>query len=159
MFYFTQSVWRKIQHLGLQVAYGKQRATFNFCRRLMALAFLPAEYIPAQFAAIKRTINPPPVITQLLGYFETQWMQNTTFTIPSWSVYGRPIRTNNDLEGWHKLNLYLLIQILHKEARNIRLQAILISNGTVIRYQCKPRPLSSRHGNNFRMETYLPSSF
>ena len=90
----------------------------------------------AQFAAIKSTSNPPPVITQLLEYFETQW-----------SVYGRPIRTNNDLEGWHKrlnnmahhqhkLNLYLLLQILHKEAHNIRLQAILISNGTVIRYQC-----------------------
>ena len=42
----------------------------------------------------------------------------------SWSVYGRPIRTNNDIEGWHKrlnnmahsqqsVNLYKLVDLLH----------------------------------------------
>ena len=28
-------------------------------------------------------------------------MTNSVWTVDSWSVYGRSIRTNNDCEGWH----------------------------------------------------------
>ena len=58
VFHLTQAIWRKIQQLGLQLWYNKRQSTFNFCRQLMALAFLPAEFIPAQSAVIERT-NPP----------------------------------------------------------------------------------------------------
>ena len=47
----------------------------------------------------------------------------------SWSSYKRPVRTNNDAEGWHhaingvaktnSMNMYLLISILHDEASRI----------------------------------------
>ena len=50
VFNLTRAIWRKIQQLGLQLAYNKRQPTFNFCRRLMALAFLPAEFIPAHIS-------------------------------------------------------------------------------------------------------------
>ena len=144
VFHFTQAVWRKIQQLGLQVAYNKKSSTYNFCRYLMALPFLPSEYIPAQFQLLRST-ETSTTISQLLDCYHDQWMHNETFPISSWSVYGRPIRTNNDIEGWHKrfnnmanhqhkLNLYQLISILHTEANNIKLQTMMISNGTVLRH-------------------------
>ena len=46
----------------------------------------------------------------------------------TWSVYQQPIRTNNDIDGWHnalnrraggqrRLPLYSLIELLHREVR------------------------------------------
>jgi len=51
--------------------YTTKTATFNFCRRLIALLFLPAEYIPAQFEA-KEAAGPPPTFGRLVVYYRTQ---------------------------------------------------------------------------------------
>jgi len=48
-FHWAQSIWRKIQHLGLQQAYRGDSATQRFCRQLMALPFLPSANIPSEF--------------------------------------------------------------------------------------------------------------
>ena len=39
---------------------------------------------------------------QFLRYVESQWVSSTTFPPKSWSQYGLEIRTNNDVEGWHR---------------------------------------------------------
>ncbi len=52
-FHLTQAIWRKIQGLGLATSYQRQEGTYVFCRKLMALAFLPAEHIAPVFDAIK----------------------------------------------------------------------------------------------------------
>jgi len=44
----------------------------------MALQFLPAEYIPAQFGAIEAA-GPPPTTSRLLAYYRTQWLENRMF--------------------------------------------------------------------------------
>ena len=55
-----------------------------------------------------------------------------------WSVFMKAIRTNNEIEGWHlglnrrasgksQIPLYLLISLLHREARRIALQIRLVS--------------------------------
>ena len=59
----------------------------------------------------------------------------------------QPIRTNNDLEGWHRqlnshaytdqLNLYLLIKLLNDEAKLTNLQATLLSLKKLKRQQRK----------------------
>ena len=48
-FHWTQAVWRKIQLLGLQSQYMNNNSTRDFCRRLMALPFLPCEHIEPAF--------------------------------------------------------------------------------------------------------------
>jgi len=63
-----------------------------------------------------------------------------------WSVYMLPIRTNNDIEGWHNslnqrannrvhLPFYLLVELLHQEARLVSIQIQLVSDGKLSRIQ------------------------
>lgn len=56
-----------------------------------------------------------------------------------------PVRTNNDVEGYHtringraqrgQLQLYLLVHFLHEEARLVTLQMKLVSANKLKRYQ------------------------
>ena len=57
-----------------------------------------------------------------------------------------PIRTNNDIEGWHHslnrrannhvhLPFYLLVELLHQEARLVSIQIQLVSDGKLSRIQ------------------------
>ena len=73
-------------------------------------------------------------------------MKSTVWPIESWCVFKRTVRTNNDLEGWHRrlnnlapgqagLNMYFLFQILYKETRDVNRQVKLVSEGKVLRYQ------------------------
>jgi len=55
------------------------------------------------------------------------WVESTVWPPSMWSVFRQPVRTNNDVEGWHcrlnvkanrgRLNLYQLIQLLHAESQ------------------------------------------
>ena len=72
------------------------------------------------------------------------WMTSTVWTIDTWSMYREPVRTNNEVEGWHRrinsrasrtnLQLYLLVPLLHHEAEH---QVHLLSNNKLRRYQRK----------------------
>jgi len=44
-FHWTQAVWRKVQELGLQASYRDNDATQRFCRKVMALPFLPSDHV------------------------------------------------------------------------------------------------------------------
>ena len=112
-FHWTQAVWKKVQSLGLQPAYQTDPPTHSYIRKLLALPMLPAEHI----------------------FFTTLLM---TQLHPNW-------RTNNDCEGWHgalntraaksKLPIYLLVQLLGEEAQMVTVEAQLVSEGTLSRYQ------------------------
>jgi len=68
-----------------------------------------------------------------------QWISSTIHEPKEWSVFGQPIRTNNDLKGWHHalnrrtgrshLPFYELVELLHNEARVCELSIKLISSG------------------------------
>jgi len=72
-------------------------------------------------------------------------MDSTTWPPSSWSVYLLPIRTNNDVEGWHyclnnkaqhgRLNLYQLIHLLHDETSLVAVNVKLLSEGKAARLQ------------------------
>ena len=65
----------------------------------------PAKYVVPQFRGLRDLCPKDGKLMQLVGYINRQWMENTTFPVSSWSAFMRPIRTNNDIEGWHnKLN-------------------------------------------------------
>ena len=63
----------------------------------------------------------------------------------TWSAFFQTTRTNNDCEGWHgalnrraaksKLPIYLLVQLLGEEAQMVTVEAQLVSEGTLSRYQ------------------------
>ena len=98
VFHWTQAVWRRVQDLGLKPAYCQRSSTHNYVRHLLALPFLPAAHIPTSFEELKRRATNGPLV-DLVAYIERQWMNHSIFTVPSWSIFGHSVRTNNDVEG------------------------------------------------------------
>ena len=68
-------------------------------------------------------------------------------TPESWSIFGQSVRTNNN-EGWHyhlnhicareNVNIYVLIEVLHKECTFIFTQCQLLADEKLRHYQRKP---------------------
>lgn len=127
-FHWTKAVWTKVQNLGLATTFRERETTHVFIKQLMALPFLPWNHVEDVFNAM--TNRCPPHLEELVGYVKTQWMQNPVFPIRSWSVFDFKVRTNNDVEGWHRrmnvkaqglsLPLYHLIPLLLREAELVK---------------------------------------
>ncbi|XP_067056059.1 uncharacterized protein [Acropora muricata] len=144
-FHWNQAMWRKVQELGLAVAYNNDNAIHRYVKLLMALPHLPHQEIPASFQWLKLQATTP-VLHELVDYVNNQWVNTNTFPPSSWGVYGQPVRTNNDIEGWHNslnrraggrvhLPFYLLIQLLHRESSVCTVQLRLVNARKLQRIQ------------------------
>ena len=121
----------------------------------MALPYLPHQEIPASFQQLKVQATTP-VLHELVDYVDKQWINTSAFPPSSWSVYGQPVRTNNDIEGWHHslnrraggrvhLPFYLLIPLLHRESSVCTVQVRLVNARKLQRIQRKKyRALQAR---------------
>ena len=86
-------------------------------------------------------------LVELVDYVSRTWISSVLWSPTAWSAYRLPIRTNNDVEGWHyrlnqkarkrHLNLYLLVRLLQNEAECVDLQVKLVSDGKLARRQKK----------------------
>ena len=134
----------QIQEVGLQPAYQQNDVIFKYLKKIMALPFLPHHEIPRQFYRLQTQANGR-ALQELYKYMDDQWIPSTIHEPKEWSVFGQPIRTNNDLEGWHHalnrragrshLPFYELVELLHNEARVCELSIKLISSGKLKRIQ------------------------
>ncbi|XP_062597710.1 uncharacterized protein LOC134259125 [Saccostrea cucullata] len=139
VFHWTQAVYRKAQELGLQRAYNTRGEVHEFIRQVLALPFLPPEHKVETFHHLDRHVQTD-LLDSLMEYVWRQWLNNPTFPVRNWSVFMLAIRTNNNVEGWHNSRVgqkcpvpfYLLLVGLHKEAKQIPLQAKLISEGKMV---------------------------
>ena len=87
------------------------------------------------------------VVKQFMGYVERQWIVSEFFQPRRWCIFKEDVRTNNDVEGWHrrlnynakrgKLQFYLLKELLHKEGSYVTVQTKLLSDGKLKRNQSK----------------------
>lgn len=111
----------------------------------MALPFLPEHEIVPMFQILARSATSEP-LQNLVEYIRGQWIESSIHPPKDWSIYGQPIRTNNDIEGWHnalnrraagKQNLpfYLLIHLLYREAELSYVQIRLVSDKKLKRVQ------------------------
>ena len=110
----------------------------------MALPFLPHEHILQIFAELK-DLATSPLLQSLMEYVKATWLDSTIWSPDRWSVFHRSVRTNNDVEGWHrrlnhhagrsKLPMYLLINLLHQESTIVSLQVRLLSDKKLKRQQ------------------------
>ena len=95
----------------------------------MAIPNLPPSHIEPAFRQIISQPIPDQRLQDLITYFEKNWIRNEMHPPHSWSCYKRPVRTNNDAEGWHhainrvaktnSINMYLSISILQGESSRI----------------------------------------
>lgn len=144
-FHWNQAVWRKVQAIGLSPSYLERGEVYTYIRQLMALPFLPEEHIAPVFERLARKASTDK-LQQLVGYMRDTWVTSSTWPPTSWTVFGQPVRTNNDVEGYHsRLNkkgyphmpFYLLIVTLHDESSYATLQVELLSSKKLVKYQKK----------------------
>ena len=146
-FHWTQAIRRKLGELGLLKSYNHKGNVFSFCKKIMALPFLPAEQIPGAFYGLKDLVIANPPLGQLCRYVEKQWITSGFYCPRRWSIFMEEVRTNNDLEGWHRrlnknakrgqIQFYLLVELLHKEAAFVTIQSRLVTEGKLKRHQRK----------------------
>ncbi|XP_033727627.1 uncharacterized protein LOC117316958 [Pecten maximus] len=113
----------------------------------MCLPFLPSEQIVETVMRLDDRVTSP-ALASLMDYIDRTWIRSRTFPVSSSSIFMSPIRTNNDVEGWHnRLNsrvnirgpvpFYLLLQELFREATAIPLQSKMVCENKLARYQRK----------------------
>ena len=133
-----------MQDLGLQTAYRHDRGTYSFVRKMMALPFLPEREIRPMFEALRNEGSG--TLIDFAEYVSSTWINGSTWAPTDWTCYKQAIRTNNDVEGWHnglnrrasgraQLPMYLLIQLLYREAKLTAIQIRLVSERKLRRIQ------------------------
>jgi hypothetical protein len=111
----------------------------------MALPFLPHNQIQPIFTTLSQLAQNPP-LSKLVEYVKKHWIESETFPPRNWSIYQEAVWTNNDIEGWHNalnrhaggesnLSLYLLIEILEREAQLTAINIRLVSERKLKRIQ------------------------
>lgn len=143
---WNQIVWHKINELDLVASYHSSDSTQKFCRQLMALPFLPVTEIPAMFDEFTdSTEDSSQCYKDLVNFVKLTWFSSSLWPPARWSVYKRPIRTKNDVDGWlkrvtHKsqkksMGFYQLITLLFKECIFTENQNILVTDEELVKFQ------------------------
>ena len=112
---------------------------------VVTAVYLPDSHIARAFRYIWRH-NADPAVDQLCQYIQETWIASVSEQWPpsAWSVFRSTIRTNNDVEGWHRaLNnracrgqLQLYVLLLQREASLLPLQAKLVREKKLQRRVC-----------------------
>jgi len=147
VFHWTQCVYRMVLRLGLSVTYLAAGDTYAFIRKLLALPFLPAEHVTGAFRELE-TLSVQggnDAVDRLVAYVGDTWVNGRTWRPTDWSVFRESVRTNNDLEGYHRgingranrasLPFYVMVPLLRDEARDVTVTARLVSESMVTRNQ------------------------
>ena len=92
----------------------------SFYDRCLHFLFFPPTIYQSPSTHWKR--KPPLSVT---NYIQGTWFDSTIWPVTAWSVFGKSVRTNNDVEGWHNcvnthaqkcnLQFYLLIELMYKK--------------------------------------------
>ena len=131
-FRYCQAVYRKVFSSGLGSAYRSQGPVRDLVRLLFALPFLPPQDMKAGLRCVKEKIkkNTDEKITNLLLYVEKTWFKSSVWKPEDFCVYRCIVRTNNDVEGYHrrlsvrcgyKPKIYRLIKNLYQESQLVEL--------------------------------------
>ena len=123
-FHFCQCLWRKLQGLGLAVAYKEMPEIRTWFRMALALPMLPVAQVVDGFNLVKERSPDVPRIQEFNDYLFTTWV--TGFPLEMWNYfrYDGP-RTNNHVEGFHNRlkkkawkahpNLYEIVDLFSQE--------------------------------------------
>ncbi|XP_064647066.1 uncharacterized protein LOC135499935 [Lineus longissimus] len=145
-FHWAQCLWRKIQEIGLSPAYKNDNDTHKLLRQFMALPYLPHAHIQPMFEKLVRKANTP-ALQEFTDYVRRTWIANELWSPRTWSIFMEPVRTNNDVEGWHgmlnrhaaksNLEFYKMTRLLQEQASLIEMQVRFISDAKLERRQRK----------------------
>ena len=105
-FHFCQSLWRKVQELGLANVYRRRRRVRKIIRKFMSIGHLPIPLVRQNFNLLarhrrtRRLVNRYPSLADFIDYLSNTYIRGT-FPIAMWNVFDRSsdCRTNNIVEG------------------------------------------------------------
>lgn len=112
-FHFAQSLWRRVQLVGLAAAYLQHRSVRMAIRKITALAFLPLLLVRQNLNVFlasrqwQRIRQRYPAVEDFMNYFQRTYMTaNGNFPPSLRNVFDRSIstRTNNVMEGWQHVS-------------------------------------------------------
>ena len=105
-FHFSQSLFRKIQKLGLTDEFSANTDFKKFVKKVMSLPYLPSQDITAaaeslfeQAAALPLSADAATKVQKFKLYFFRQWIRKVT--PEKFSVFNFERGTNNDAEAFH----------------------------------------------------------
>ena len=107
-FHFCQSLWRRVQHLGLKTPYQRSRGLKKCIRKFMAIGYLPIPLVRMNFRLLvndRQTVRLRrrfPALTEFIQYMENNYIgEGAQFRTQLWNVFDRTSdnRTNNFVEG------------------------------------------------------------
>ena len=114
-FHFCQSLWRRIQELGLAIQYRQTTEVQKFVRRVMSLGYLPVAVVRhnyRQLCSSRRTLRlfrRYPDMHTFAQYVQRTYFDGQ-FSPVMWNVYTRnaDMRTNNHVEG---IGIFYIIKL------------------------------------------------
>lgn len=105
LFHFDQNIYRKIQAVGLQVAYNTDNpaGVRKWLRRLMGLPLVPPIRVQVVYAAVIQNAPNIPEAALMHNYMWNTYVDpnNALFNVNIWNVFNTVDRTTNICEGWH----------------------------------------------------------
>lgn len=109
-FHFCQSLYRRIQQLGLTMEYRNNDRVKEFLQKLMSLGYLPLPLVRQNFHLFitsrrsVRLMDRYPALREFINYIEANYF-NGQFLPETWNVFNRDdqSRTNNHVEGFHSM--------------------------------------------------------
>jgi len=81
-----QAVWQNVQSAGLQHLYTTDDCINRVCHQTIALPQMASD---------------DPHMVLHIEYMEHNWINSNNWLPSAWSVFRQPVRTNNDIKGWH----------------------------------------------------------
>jgi len=110
----------------------------------MALPLIPATEIPGVSTDLRRKAVTH-ALCALFDYVDSTRVSSNAWSPSTWSAFRRPVRKNNDVDGWHNrlkrqarsshLPLYVLIRLLHDEGQVCELHLKLVSDRKLTKTQ------------------------
>ena len=126
-FHFNQSVWRRVQTLGLTTSYRDDADIRKHIHMCAALAHLPSWATEEGWLFIMESSPLSQGIEAFNDYFVDQWIENDIVN-DMWICYGEKHRTTNVVEGWHnrlnrrvgkmRPNIFELMKVLKEDAQH-----------------------------------------
>ncbi|KAL8606197.1 hypothetical protein ACOMHN_053469 [Nucella lapillus] len=110
-FHFNQSLWRRLQHLGLAGPYHENDRLAGVVQKIMALGYLPVALVQLNFNALvnrrrtRRLVAIHPDLDDFLNYVRNTYIRaGCPFPPVVWNVFDRPMdqRTNSHVESFHR---------------------------------------------------------
>ena len=141
LFHWVQCIYRRICKEGYKHAYTHDMHFHDWCRDLMALPYLPHEFIKDEFQKIAGYASSSGA-RRLVKYIKDNWIDAKVWCPRAWSVFMLETRTNNDVEGWHNgvnaqnhraMGMYALIRLLYSEAEKVPINVQQVYLGLLTR--------------------------